>query len=144
MMHLVAMYNCSIFQGSFVVTKTTKMCCWLNDDSMILFCVQVLGRDPQVKPFPASSLVIRSFRCWLKTRNQILRRLAQGQAPLSLRLMVSMQAPLQAPDIGRETMLTDIWETPEVLRGLLHLAGQSENQSAAVAAFLPQERSVDI
>ena len=60
-----------------------------------------------------------------------------------LRLMVSMQAPLQAPDIGRETMLTDIWETPEVLRGLLHLAG-SENQSAAVAAFLPQERSVDI
>jgi len=46
-------------------------------------------------------------------------RLAQGQASAA---MVSMQAPLQAPDVGRETMLTDIWETPEVLRGLLHLA----------------------
>ena len=39
----------------------------------------------------------------------------------SFRAMVSMQAPLQAPDTGRETMLTDIWETPEVLRRLLHL-----------------------
>jgi len=45
-------------------------------------------------------------------------RLAQGQASAA---MVSMQAPLQAPDVGRETMLTDIWETPEVLRGLLQV-----------------------
>ncbi|CAJ1439633.1 unnamed protein product [Effrenium voratum] len=31
-----------------------------------------------------------------------------------------MQAPVQAFDlVGSETMLTDIWETPEVLRRLL-------------------------
>lgn len=32
-----------------------------------------------------------------------------------------MQAPLQAPDVGRETMLTDIWGTPDVLRNLLQV-----------------------
>lgn len=36
--------------------------------------------------------------------------------------MVSMQAPLQAPHVmGKESMLTDIWETPQVLRRLLPL-----------------------
>lgn len=36
--------------------------------------------------------------------------------------MVSMQAPLQAPHVmGKESMLTDIWETPQVLWRLLPL-----------------------
>ncbi|CAJ1391826.1 unnamed protein product [Effrenium voratum] len=47
-----------------------------------------------------------------------------------------MQAPVQAFDlVGSETMLTDIWETPEVLRRLLqaHLKGR--------AVEIPQLRS---